>query len=211
MKYKFKPRGYEIKITGKSVVVISVIVIGLIISWFIYKSFQPITTIEYRGVIFSFKEFKPDVDLRKVMKVPVYPNDEAISSLVFSPKIKNIFIVFKDSPDNALVALSGVEIGVKLKLALTTHGYKVKSVTNLTQMFEAREQGFLTIFPREIASYDGLVGEEESLLIALVPPILTNETLVKVEDYVIFIMGKNREDFELATIRFLLAAFDIKV
>jgi hypothetical protein len=44
-----------------------------------------------------------------------------------------------------------------------------------------------------------------------VPPVLADETSVKTENNTVFIEGKTKEDFDLATIKFLIEALDLKV
>lgn len=206
MKYRYKPPTYRIKITRKMLLIIFLLVLGAIFGWLIYQYFQPLKRVEYGGVIWEFSQ-----DLKKAKKIEVLPNEERVHELFFNPNVQNIFIFFVDSPDNSLVGASAAEIAFKLSVAYIRLGYKVKTTRNVTELIVPRVGKEIFIYTTNVSSYTNLFAEERSPAIALVPPTLTNKTIVRVENNIAFIEGKNKEEFELATIKFIISAIGIKV
>ncbi len=150
---------------------------------------KPLKKIIYNEEVVEFRN-----DLRKAKEIPVYPNDEAIREILFSNSTKEITIAFKPAENNSIYAIEAFEITYKL-LRYVYPSY-----------------GFLPKFRGiNVSSYDGLEGSKANPLIILIHPIYSNETSVRVEDYKIFISGVTEEEFDLATIRFLMAAMDIKI
>jgi hypothetical protein len=62
-----------------------------------------------------------------------------------------------------------------------------------------------------ISSYDNIIANESYPVIALIPPSMTNSTSVVATNNIIYIQGNTTEGFDLATIKFLMSALDIKV
>jgi hypothetical protein len=209
MKYRYKPKTYRIRLTKKQVTIIFVITLVAIVaisSYLIYNWYsQPIKRVESGGVIWEFTQ-----DVRKAKKVSVLPNEEKVHELFFNPNVQNVFILFVNSPDNSLVGVEAAEIAFKLSIAYIRLGYKVKTTRNVTELIVPRAGKIIFIYTNNVSSYD-LTTDERNPMIALVPPALTNRTIVRVENNVAFIEGKSREEFELAMIKFLLSALEIKV
>lgn len=171
-----------------------VLLIGLIVAFSIFylynfKSYTPLTSVIYHGNEISFRD-----DLREAVKVPVFPSKNEINSVMMNPSVKNVTILYKlTESSESMYAIESFEIIFKLKIAYLSNNMNV------------------TLNVQNITSYENLKGNPENPIIALVHPIYSNETAVRVEDHTIFIKGKNDRDFDLATINFLVGALDINV
>lgn len=166
--------------------VIAICVAGITIAYL--KIPKPITTYNLDGLKFRFR-----ADLRKANNILVYPDEETIRNIIWNPEIQNLTIVYVNSSDNAIVAVNAFEITYKLKLIYFFLNYDI----NITG--------------KEIESYDELAATSENPVIALIPPVFSNETLVKVKDNIIYIKAKTYEEFDLATVKFLMGALGISV
>jgi hypothetical protein len=69
-----------------------------------------------------------------------------------------------------------------------------------------------------VTSYENLTATSNNSKIALIHPIYSNVTLVRLEDNVIYIQGKSAtsekeqlRNFDLAVVKFLMVALGIKV
>lgn len=165
-----------------------ILIISLI---FLYNFYfpKPIKSWKIDNFVFVFRE-----DLRKASKINVFPSEKEIYSLLVNPKVEKITIAFKNaSEENYYYTLQTYEIVYKLTLF-----FKIKGLN-------------ISFSSMEINSYDEISGKPENPIIALVHPKFANETLVKVKNYVIYIEGKNPEEFDLATIKFLMSAMGIQL
>lgn len=136
---------------------------------------------------------KFSTDLKKANAVPVYPNNDTVYDILWNLELKNLTIAYVNSSDNSKVAVEAFDITYKMQLAYLMFGLDVG------------------IKGEEIYSYENLSAARENPVIALVPPVFSNETLVKAEDNVIFIKAKSYEDFDLATTKFLMVALAINL
>lgn len=178
-------RGIRIKITGKRIVFLLILfVIFSSIGFYFYQASRSIVYVNYHGKILKFR-----ADLREANKLPVYPNESAVTNLLWKSDIKNLKIVFMNTSDLNYVGLEAFEIAYKLKIA---YDYFYMPVN---------------ISGQDVASFENLQGAD--VFIALMPPSISNETEIRVEDNVIFIKAKNYKDFDLVTIKFLIVALDI--
>jgi hypothetical protein len=188
----------KLKITKKriiSIVALLAVFVGLLYSLNYYNAhLKPITTLDYKGIPIGFRQ-----DLREAIKVPLYPNDEYLRIGLIHPLVQNITIAFKDvnKTEDPYYSLEGVEIVSKLKVA---YGFvNPPTYPNFTAV--------------EVTSYENLPGKIQIPIIALIHPEYANETSVRFDAnaHVVYIQGKTHKDFDLATIRFLIAALDIQV
>lgn len=188
----------KVKITKKRVAFTVSILIVLVASFFFidyYNTYwKPITVLDYNGTQIGFRQ-----DIREASKVPLYPSDEYLRIAIIHPLVTNVTIAFKDvnNTENPYYSLEGIEIVGKLKLAYSL--VKPATYPNFTAI--------------EVSSYENLPGKIQNPIIALIPPAYANETSVIIDAnaHVVYIQGKTHKDFDLATIRFLLAALNIQV
>ena len=132
-------------------------------------------------------------DLRSAQNISVYPNETAVFGAVWNPYRQHVTIAFINSTYNNITAVGATEITLKLKTAYLKFDWDV---------------GFTG---REVNSYDNLKGDDFDLVIALIPPSVANQTGVEVKNNVIYIQGKTFEDFDKATLKFIMAALNITV
>lgn len=171
-------------------VTIALVALGIIAAAYLifqYEKTRPITHYTFNGIELGFRD-----DLRAANNISV-SNETAISDVVWNPDLTNVTIVFVNSTDNGLVTVNSVEITYKLKLAYLSYN------------------AFVDFNGKEVPSYEGLKSDNQSLMIALVPPAFAKETGVSFKGGVVYIQGTTKRDFDLATIKFLMTAFDIKV
>lgn len=188
--------GIELKFTRNQLLmtIAAVIIAGVVVFYFYlnFPSFpREITEINYYGVPVGFR-----ADLREASKIPVYPSEDVLYYQLMNPTVQNITVAFKPATENnAYYSLEILEIVPKLKLAYTILGYDPK--------FENK--------PIELESYENLWGKIKSPIIAIIHPEYANETSVRYENHVIFISGTDLNNLDLATVKFLMVALDIKV
>lgn len=189
----------RISIERKHIFVFLLVVIIVAVGILIYKFHEsrPLTTYTYYvydnygnryGIPMAFR-----ADLRKADNVSVYPDVSSIYNIVWNENTKNITIAFVNSSDNGLVATDAFEIAYKLGT--------IFKVYNMTTNFTANV----------ISSYDNITANESYPVIALIPPSMTNSTSVLAMNNIIYIQGNTTEGFDLATIKFLMSALEIKV
>lgn len=158
----------------------------------------PIYSLDYHGVKLNFRR-----DLRSVDKIPVFPSEKAIREEIMSQMVEKITIVYKPGNEtiNAHYAVEVFEIVNKLAIA-----YRLKF-------------GYIPqVKVLNVTDYKNLEGKPESPIIALIHPIYSNETSIKLEKHVIYIQAENAEsleeqlkNFDLVAIKFILIALNIKV
>jgi hypothetical protein len=186
----------KIEITRRRIIFLILPVIAIALAVAIYPYIPwPIYSLDYYGTNIGFR-----VNLRDAKNVPVYPNEADVRSQIMNQWIENVTIVFKPGTEqaNAHYAVEVYEIVNKIAVAFSINfGYMPNfNVINVT-------------------SYEGLKGKNYNPVIALVHPMYSNETSVRLDDYVIFISGKNSTDlkeqlrnFDLAVEKFLMVALD---
>jgi hypothetical protein len=62
---------------------------------------------------------------------------------------------------------------------------------------------------KEIGSFYEISGNSTHPVIIIIPPAIANETLVRAENYTVFISGKTLKDLDLATIKFISVVLGI--
>jgi hypothetical protein len=189
----------RISIERKHIFVFLLVVIVAAVTILIYKFHEstPLTTYTYYvhdnygnryGIPMVFR-----ADLRKASNVSIYPDASTVYNIIWNENTKNITIAFVNSSDNGLVATDAFEIAYKLGM--------IFKVYNMTTNFTANV----------ISSYDNITANESYPVIVLIPPSMTNNTSVLAANNVIYIQGNTTEEFDLATIKFLMSVLDIKV
>lgn len=175
-----------VKIFSKSSVFFLVLLLLSVTGVIIYLIFtQPLKTYDFYGTKLGFRS-----DLKQASKIPLYPNDTVIHDILWNQELENLTIVFVNSSENSLVLVEAFEITYKLSLAYNQFDFPV------------------SINAKEVESYDSLNATDYPL-IALIPPSLADETAVRLEDNIIYIKGMTKEDFDLATVKFLMIVLGI--
>lgn len=177
-------------------VVIVSIAIAVGVTWVYYylSTPKPVIRYNFHGTEFVFRD-----DLRLAQNISVYPDEESILNKVWDPNITKINIAYVPtegpSDENSLIALNVFEIRFKLDVAYRNPNF------NWINEFTSTE----------LSSLDEIIQTNDTLVIALVIPSLSDETTVRLDGNVVYIEGKTLEEFDLATIKFLMSALNITV
>ena len=180
---------------NKKQISILLIFIGIIvgISGLVYYTSLPKPAMGYN---FYGSELQFRDDLKVADNISVYPDENSVLNAVWNPEIQNISITFINSSaeDNAITAVNAFEITYKLSVGYNEFNWLgIKFVPNIVESFE------------------NLTSSNETLTIALIPPSVANSTSVEMKDGVIYISGETKKGFDLATIKFLMAALNVMV
>ena len=144
--------------------------------------------VTYKGSKFFFRD-----DINDAKRIPVYPDENTVYNMFWNTNITNITILFKPLPTgNQYYSVENFELTYKLLIMYRINGYEK------------------TFSAEEINSYDNIQSSDNMLKIALISPASTNQTYVEGKDNVIYIYAKDYRDFDLATIKTILIAMDIK-
>jgi hypothetical protein len=144
--------------------------------------------VTYQGREFFFRD-----DINDAKRILVYPDEKTVHDMFWNNNITNITILFKPLPKgNQYYSVENFELTYKLLIMYRLNGYE--------KVFNAEE----------INSYDNIQTSDNILKIALVAPAFTNQTYVEGENNVIYIYAKDYRDFDLATIKTILVAMNIK-
>lgn len=171
-----------------------VIVAG--VAGFIYYQNLPkeITRYNFYGTELVFRK-----DLRLAENISVYPDEQSIANKVWDPDITKINIVYVPSEgpseENGMLSVNIFEIRFKLDVAYHNPRF------NWVNEFSAAN----------LTSFENITQANDTLVIALVRPSLADKTAVELDGNVVYIKGRTAEDFDLATIRFLMSALNITV
>jgi hypothetical protein len=190
------------KLTRNATIALVVLVLICAIGGYLYYlnvSNPPITTWDYKGQVVAFR-----VDLREAANVPVYPSDDLVYRDLMNPLVKNVTIVFKDAGtgDNPYYILEEMEIIPKMTLA---YSYVLGSDTS----DGTTSYGAPVFNAQSVESYSNLPGKIQNPIIALVHYKYANETSVRMDGHVTYISGKTPQDFDKATVRFLMIVLGI--
>jgi len=180
----------KIKLTRERIIFAAIALLVFLAIYFAYPTLYkllPVTTVNYHGHLLQFR-----ADLREASKVAVYPNESSIKSIFYNPAIKTVYICFRNTTQNSLVAVEAWEISYKLKTFYLLAGLPVD--------FKGQE----------VSSYSQ-EGNSTSPVIVLIPPVDANETAVRAGNYAVYISGKDMHGFDLATEKFLMVVLGIKV
>lgn len=175
---------------------LAVILVGLCVAIYPYLPL-PVYSVNYHGTTLNFR-----VNLKEAKNTPVYPDELAVQREIMNQFVENITIVFKpgSGQENAHYAIETFEVVNKLATVFLKAGYMPKfNVVNVT-------------------SYDNLSGKIQNPMIALVHPVYSNETSVRLVNHTIYISGKNAtsekeqlRNFDLATVKFIMVALGIEL
>jgi len=193
----------KFKIHFKKIILILIVFILIFLIYSLYNYFKPVNIIYHQGQKYEFRD-----DVKEAYKITVYPNETWLHDLFWDVRIENITILFKpmDSKTNGYYRVEVFELVHKL-----TNMYKT-----IPYFFGRTSSGVQPVFltknfnAQEIENYENINREDNVLKIVLVPPGLTNDTYVWTGGNKIFIRGKNFKDFDLATIKTILAAMGYK-
>ena len=194
MAYKYVPKEVKIKLTKMKIIAFATVAILLTFLYVYYpylqkwyQSTQPLTEINYFGVPMKFRE-----DIRLAKNIEVYPNETYLKSIFRSREIKGITIgVLNFTNETNIIGVEAVEITFKLSSFYSIAGLPV------------------AIKGKEIGSLYEISGNSTNPVIIIIPPSIANETLVKAENYTVFISGKTLKDLDLATIKFIAIVLGI--
>lgn len=180
----------EVKISTRRIVFAMAVVAIAIAFYFSYPYIAyhlfPITKYNYYGTELVFRS-----DLKEAQKISVFPNDNAILQTVANPLVTNLTIAFQNTPQNDLVGVEAYGIAYKMRTAylIANRDININSyVANST-----------------------IYGSADNPAIILIPPVLANETSIRVSNFTIIISAKTLKEFDLATDKFLMVAMGIKV
>ncbi len=188
MVYKHVPKEVKIKLTKMKIITILTIAIVLTILYFSYPylrewylSKQPITEINYFGVPMKFRE-----DIRLARNIEVYPNETYVKAIFRSKELNGITIgILNHTNQTNIIGVEAVEIT-----------FKLSSFYSLASMP-------VIIKGKEIGNISEISGNSTNPVIIIIPPSIADETLVRVENYTVFISGKTLKELDLATIKFI--------
>jgi hypothetical protein len=187
---KHDENGFKLKFTKNRIIfILALSVIVFIALYYYFFVPKPITSVQYGNYILNFRS-----DLREASKVPVYPSEDALYLEMMHGLVQNVTIAFKPTNDgDAIYSVEAFEITYKLRL-----GYMIRNFN----------PGFNSM---NVSSYENLPGKIQNPIIALVHPVYSNETSIRVEGHVVTIKGKTLEDFDLAVDKFLMVTLGIEV
>jgi hypothetical protein len=180
----------KLRISKKRIIILFALFFVIILGIIYYFISRPLYIINYHDTTIGFR-----VNLKEASGVRVYPDKNTLHSTITNPLIQNITIVFKDAGEkNGYYILEEIEI--------------INKLTLLYKIIRTNQPEFNAL---EVQDYENLTTTKENLIIALIHPIYSEEKSVRVEDNVIYIQGRDLEEFDLATVKFLMVALDIKV
>ena len=144
-------------------------------------------------ITYKEREFFFRDNINDAKRIPVYPDEKTVYDMFWNTNNTNITILFKPLPKgNQYYSVENFELTYKLLIIYRMNGYE--------KAFSAEE----------INSYDNIQTSNNVLKIALVAPTFTNQTYIEGKNNVIYINAKDYRDFDLATIKTILVAMDIK-
>jgi hypothetical protein len=189
----------KFRIKLKLILVLLIVIFIALSIPFILEKIKPVTTIVYNKNPYVFRE-----DVREAYKISVYPDEQFVYDLLWNYRIKNITILFKpmDSPTNGLYAVEAFELTNKLSQIYATTPIMKAQILNQTHNIYLKRN----FTAQQIEDYSNIKREDDVLKIVLVAPQFSNKTSVLGGGNKIFIYGKDKKDFDLATIRLIEVA-----
>ena len=185
----------KIKLTKTRIVLLAALIglVSLVLGgiYFYPAPGKKMDSINFGGVILSFRQ-----DIREAGSVPISPSEDVIMRSLASLNVKNISFAFKDAgdSDNPIYIVEESEIIQKLFVLYKLAGHEV---------------GYNSILVND--SYETLNGSVENPVIALIHPKFAKTTQVKFINNVIYVEGTDIKNFDLATMRMILLALDVKI
>lgn len=167
-----------------TIILIIFAIVFALVSLFI--QLKPVYSVYYKGKAFTFRQ-----DVKTAEKVPVYPSEDTLGLAFWDYKIKNITIMFvPENKSNGYYQLEAFELTYKINQIYATMRPLI-----IEKNFSAQP----------IESYDNITREEGILKVILVPPSMSNETIVKVGGNKVFIYGRDYKGLDLATVKTILS------
>ncbi len=171
------------------VVIAAIMIVVFASLMYLKQRDSPMTHYDLYGSQITFRQ-----DLREAQNISIYPDEQSIFDAAWNPDLERVKIVFPFAENSSIIKADAFEIAFKLGLMYNKQGWYVVFDSAL------------------IESYDDLRTTNSSLTIALIPPKVANETKVMIGNKgVVYISGTTDKDFDLATMRFLMAALKITV
>lgn len=139
-------------------------------------------------------------DLIQAQKTEVYPSETALKDVLLSPEVAKIWIAyFPNDQENAYYLVAAYEFSYKMTIVNKYYFQLVKRIEVLA-----------------LNSTEELLPTKEEPVVLLLGPSKTNETSVRVDDYLITASGKdfseiNRQytDLDLAVDKLLLVLMEV--
>lgn len=197
------------KFTRKKILAVIFILAIPFIYYFLARYVLPITSWNYEGHGFVFS-----TNLRDAQNVPIITNyqnpkgaDYSVMDALVRDDVQNITFLFvpTDSTNNTLYILEKVDIMSALRFA---YAYSPNLQLHVIPNFDTQE----------ISSYSNITATQLNPKIVLVHPNFSNETAVRQDGYIIYVEGKNtnnfktdRVQFDLAAARLMMAILSIKI
>jgi hypothetical protein len=186
----------KLEFSTRLVALVMAIIAVLTLSYIYISSIpEPITKVEYYGVLVEFR-----ADIVEAQEVPVYPKEDLMYRDVMHPLVKNVTIAFKDAGENnGIYIVEQFEIVNKMSMAYASAfaRYEGKEVPTFDSI--------------EVDKYDNLPGKIQNPIIAIVHPKFANETSIRNEGHVTTISGTTLEELDLAVVKFLTIVMGIDV
>ncbi|MEM4511662.1 MAG: hypothetical protein QXI09_00440 [Candidatus Aenigmatarchaeota archaeon] len=196
MRQRKKIEDVKISLDIKKIILISVLIFALFIidfclpqiySW--YKSLQPVTKIVYFNIPMEFR-----ADLRLAKNIEVYPNEEIIKDVFWNKNLNRITIaILNTTNETHYIGVEAYEITFKLVSFYTLNGLSVE------------------VKGKEVSDILELKGNSTNPVIYIIPPAIANETLVRLENYTVFISGRSLRELDLATTKFIMTVLGIRI
>ncbi|MEM7821632.1 MAG: hypothetical protein QXX38_02370 [Candidatus Aenigmatarchaeota archaeon] len=180
-------KGIKIKITKNRVLFLLALILIFFILYFYLIHSRPIYEVYFDGTLLVFRE-----NLKEASKIKTHPSENLIYSTIWNSEVKNITIAFINTSDISYVGIQAFEIAFKLRIFMLKNNLSIG------------------INSKEIEDFN-IITTKENPYIILVPPSISKDTAVMAEKNLIFIKAKNYKDFDLATIKFLMIALNIKI
>ena len=196
MAYEYKSKEVRVKLTKMKLILVSALIISLaliysfypnILNW--YRSLSPLKEINYYGVPMTFRQ-----DLRLASNVTVYPNEQYIRSIFLNKNISQITLaVLNYTNQTNYIGVEAYEITFKLASFYTLVNLPVK------------------IKGKEVSKINEIVGNYTNPVVYIIPPILSNGTYVKAENYTVYVYGRSLRELDLATIKLISIVLGINL
>ncbi|MBD3155243.1 MAG: hypothetical protein GF368_01145 [Candidatus Aenigmarchaeota archaeon] len=159
----------------------------------LYKNYlKPVKSVYINDVPFTFRR-----DVRRALKVDLFPKEELLHELFTNYRVRNITILFKaGTPEtNALYELETIELT-----------YKLFRYDDITRGMVRPRKSFNA---EEIENYENITREDSVLKIILVPPEFSDETRVSAGGNRIWVYGRTDKEFDLATMKAILSIMNV--
>jgi hypothetical protein len=196
----------KIRLSKKKIILVLIILAILPTAYLIKQYMWPIIVWQYEGRPVGFR-----INLRVAQNVPVstdFPkldSDSVVRDYLVRDDIKNITFVFKptDETGNSLYIVEETEI--------------IKALT-FAYLFSTQTQKIPGFNAQAVDSYYNITATQANPKIVLIHPDFGNKTSVRQNGFVVYVEGKNmgsfdsnKIQFDLATVRLMMAILKIKI